>query len=173
MYLLIDWYSVHMGADREREHLSLFIAWRLSMAAAQLKTKSKRICIYIKEMVDFFKLLYLNLPSRMFHYLYLFDRRTQIVSTTMAYIDVHLLICVADCRFTTPFFFFFFFFPQLRMWTAAAWLIFTTPFTVLHTGRRPSVCSKCIFYVVMECICIIGLVWSTCEHSRRDQRSAR
>lgn len=66
---------------------------------------------------------------------------------------MRLRVCVSDYRFMTLFFFF-----PLRMWTAAALVIFTTCFTVLLTRGRPSFCGKCIFYVVIECICIRGLV---------------
>lgn len=67
---------------------------------------------------------------------------------------MHLHVCVSDYRFTTLLFFF-----PLKMRTAAALFIFTMCFTVpLTGGEGPRVCSKCIFYVVIECICIRGLV---------------
>lgn len=67
---------------------------------------------------------------------------------------MHLRVCVSDYRFTTLFFFF-----PLRMRSGAALVIFTTCFyCVSVSGERLSICGKCIFYVVMECICIRGLV---------------
>lgn len=67
---------------------------------------------------------------------------------------MHLRVCVSDYRFTTLLSFF-----PLKMWTASALFIFTTCFTVpLTRGEGPCFCGKCIFYVVIECICIRGLV---------------
>lgn len=92
------------------------------------------------------------------------------VLTTPVQYDMYLGVCVSDYRFMTQFLLFS---PPLRMWAAAALVIFTTCFTALLTsGKSPE--------LVIECICIGGSVLKKKSSPLRkealqqgEQRSAR